>query len=115
MPQQVQQVFREAMPQTGGLIPGNGMNMNMNMIPGNGMNGMVPVITDGVNTFQLTPMMMPAMPAMQAFHGPMRGARQSHRAGSGFNSIGYDTTDGCSYQTNQRVVTEIPITYNMHT
>ena len=112
MPQQMNQVFRGEMPQTGGMIPGNGMNMSGMT----GMNGMIPVIADGVNTFQLTPMMTPAMPpGMQAFHGPLRGTRQSHRTGSGFNSIGYDTTDGCTFQTNQRAVTEIPITYNAST
>ena len=81
-----------------------------------GMNGMIPVISDGVNTFQLTPMGMQAMQpmamqqmgmqgmqpiAMQAF-GPLRGTRVSHRTGSGHGCVGYDNR-------NQFPQGEIPI------
>ena len=87
----------------GGTIPGQAAGMV-------GMNGMIPVISDGVNTFQLTPLGMQAMQgmqplamqqmamqgmqgmqpiAMQAF-GPLRGTRVSHRTGSGHGCVGYD-------------------------
>ena len=84
----------------GGTIPGQAAGMV-------GMNGMIPVISDGVNTFQLTPMGMQAMQgmqpmgmqqmgmqgmqpiAMQAF-GPLRGTRVSHRTGSGHGCVGYN-------------------------
>ena len=82
------------------------MNGMGNMVP------MVPVITDGIgNMVQLTQMVSPMVPtagrAMAAFD-PQRGPRDSHRTGSGFNNIGYDTTDGYSFQQQMDA---IPISY----
>ena len=95
------QVFRPDLPTMGGQmqLPNGGM-MGMNCMHAAAAAaaavGMIPVISDGVNTFQLTQMGLQQMngatmtgPSMQAF-GPQRGGRVSHRTGSGFGEVGYD-------------------------